>query len=81
MERLYDSNDSFAEGRQTELIVLRYLEKGGLVVRSTKGNQRHYDLIIIDPQTDKEYVAQIKSSKTKKPYITCHNYQGLLETA
>lgn len=76
--RIYDANGSFVEGRQTELIIHRYLEKAGLIVVGTKANEKHYDLIIIDPLQSKEYIAQIKSSKNRTPYVTCHNYEGLL---
>lgn len=73
-DRLFDSNDSFAEGRQTELVVIRTLERAGLIVTGTKANQPHYDIVIIDPVQDKEFIAQIKSSKHRKPYITCRNF-------
>lgn len=76
--RIYENNESYAEGRQTELVITRYLEKSGFTVRGTKGNQKHYDIIIIDPAQDKEYIAQIKSSKSRVPYVTCHNFAGLI---
>ena len=60
---------------------MRFLEKAGLVVTGTKANQADFDVFIIDPLQDKEFVAQIKSSKTRIPYVTCHNYQGLLKVA
>ena len=79
--RQFEPNSSFVEGRQTELVIHRFLEKSGLIVTGTKANQKDFDVFIIDPLKDSEFVAQIKSSKTRSPYVTCHNYKGLLATA
>ncbi len=48
-ERQYDGNMSYMDGRQTEILMIRQLEKMGLSVDSTKGNEQFYDLIVIDP--------------------------------
>jgi hypothetical protein len=56
-DRTYDSNSSFVEGRQTELVIMRFLEKAGLIVTGTKANQADFDVFIIDPLQDKEFIA------------------------
>ena len=80
-ERQYDGNMSYMDGRQTELIMVRQLENMGLTVDSTKGNEEFYDLVVIDPQSDKEFIAQVKSSKERLPYIRCNRLDGLRKTA
>lgn len=80
-DRQYDGNMSYLDGRRTEINMIRELESMGLVVDSTKGNQQFYDLSIIDPRNDKEFIAQVKSSKERLPYIRCNRLQGLLQMA
>ena len=63
---------SYMDGRQTELIMIRQLEQMGLIVDSTKGNEEFYDLVVIDPQSDNEFIVQVKSSKERLPYIRCN---------
>ena len=55
-DRQYDGNMSYMDGRQTELIMIRELERMGLIVDSTKGNEQFYDLVVIDPRSDKEFI-------------------------
>jgi hypothetical protein len=61
--------------------MIKHLEKKGLVVDSTKGNEEFYDLVVIDPQGDKEFIAQVKSSKERLPYIRCNRLEGLIGKA
>ena len=56
-DRQYDSNHSYMDGRQTEVTMIRTLEHWGLIVDSTKGNEQFYDLMVVDPLSDKEFIA------------------------
>ena len=80
-DRQYDGNMSYMDGRQTEIQMIRQLENMGLIVDSTKGNEQYYDLSVIDPQSDKEFIVQVKSSKERLPYIRCNRLKGLLKMA
>lgn len=53
----------------------------GYSVIEFKKNQKYADYIIIDNNTNKEFLLQIKSSKNKIPYITCHKKDGLIKMA
>ena len=52
----------------------------GYSVIEFKKNQKYADYIVLENNdTDfKEYLLQIKSSKNKIPYITCHKHEGLI---
>ena len=61
--------------------MIRELERMGLIVDSTKGNEEFYDLVVIDAKSDKEFIVQVKSSKERVPYIRCNRLEGLLKTS
>ena len=79
--RFHDYNTSYVEGKEQENRVERILQKQGYIVKTCKGNNKYYDMILISPFTNTEYILQIKSSKHKIPYITCNTQSGLIAQA
>jgi hypothetical protein len=61
--------------------VINKLEMSGYNVVEFAKNQQYADYIVIDHSKNREFLLQIKSSKTKTPYITCHGKTGLVKMA
>ena len=54
--RLFDSNTSFVEGRQTELVAHKRLESAGFIVSAFKANQKWSDIVLIEPNSHREFL-------------------------
>ncbi len=54
--RIFDGNQSYIQGRETELFVVQKLEKSGFSVVEFAKNQKYADYIVIDNTNNKEFL-------------------------
>lgn len=79
MDRKFDGNQSYTDGRAVEAFVEEHLIQAGFSTAQVVG--KPFDFKVIDPSLKKngEYLLQVKSSKYKIPYMTCKTYNKLIQ--